>query len=74
MEKEREITFDDINPMDYTVDKLTTADELKEELYELIEKKKKRELERDEAEAEQKRLDEIKAEAEKLIEEKEAEN
>lgn len=75
MEKEREITFDDINPMDKSIDRLTTRDEIKKELNELLTKKQIRDAEKAEAEklkneaiAEEKRLNEIKAEAEKMVE------
>lgn len=80
MEK-REVTFDDINPFDKSIDPLTTRDEVKRELAQLqasIDKRKaekdKAEKQKAEAEAEEKRLNEIKAQAQKLIEEQKAEN
>ena len=77
MEKEKEytVTWDDINPLDKSIDPLTTVDQMKRELEELNSKINKRESEKAEAEkqkaeaeAEEKRLNEIKAEAEKMVE------
>lgn len=77
MKKEREVTFDDINPLDYTVDRLTTIDEMKKELEEFNRKKSEWEERRKKAEAEKredvlkkKLREDLKAEASKKDEEK----
>lgn len=73
-EEVREVTFDDINPLDYAEDRLTKIDEMKREYVELKSRINKREAEEAEAlKAQEKAKDEeerrktIESEAERLI-------
>lgn len=78
MNKEgKEVSYDDINPLTYSIDYLTTLDEMRKEYNEIQGRIEERKLKKEseakiqaEKEAEEKRLSEIRSEAEKLYKER----